>query len=167
MAHHSTIKNYLNSLSTYSQLTGYPPLNLNNVFIHLTLWGILQTIKIESKIARPLSLAKLNRMVKHVNFSHPIHVTAWATIVVGFHLLLRKSNLVPNSALGFSTVHKLVCKDIHFHCGLVLVNIKWSKNQGIGNRSTMPLLKRKGPACPVAALKRLFLTVSASPQDPL
>ena len=31
----------------------------------------------------------------------------------------------------------------------------------------MPLLKGKGPACPVAALKKLFLLVPASPSDPL
>ena len=34
---HATVSNYLNSLSTYGQLWGYPPLNLQNVFIHLTL----------------------------------------------------------------------------------------------------------------------------------
>ena len=33
----STIKNYLNSLSTYGKLRGYQPLNLNNIFIRLTL----------------------------------------------------------------------------------------------------------------------------------
>ena len=31
----------------------------------------------------------------------------------------------------------------------------------------MPLLKAKGPACPVAALKNLFLVVQAQPQGPL
>ena len=31
----------------------------------------------------------------------------------------------------------------------------------------IPLLKGKGPACPVAALKKLFLLVPASPSDPL
>ena len=38
---HATTRNYLNSLSTYGQLWGYPPLNLQNVFICLTLQGIL------------------------------------------------------------------------------------------------------------------------------
>ena len=37
---HAT-KNYLNSLSTDGQLWGYPSLYLQNVFIHLTLRGIL------------------------------------------------------------------------------------------------------------------------------
>ena len=50
---------------------------------------------------------------------------------------------------------------------MILVNIKWSKTRRIGNRVTMLLLKGKGPACPVAALKKLFLSVSASPSDPL
>ena len=50
---HTTIRNYLNSLSTYGQLWGYLPLNLQNIFIHLTLQGILQ-------------------MVHHVEFDHSI-----------------------------------------------------------------------------------------------
>ena len=50
---------------------------------------------------------------------------------------------------------------------MVLVNIKWSKTRRIGNRVTMPLLKSKNLACPVAALKKLFLCVRASPASPL
>ena len=92
------------------------------------LQSILWTVKIEFKIMKPLTLTMLNRMVHHVNFSHPIQVAAWAAVVLSFHLLLRKSNLVPNTAPEFSPINQLVHKDIHFHRGLVLVNIKWSKN---------------------------------------
>ena len=84
-------------------------------------------------------------MMNHVDF------------VLAFHLLLRKSNLVPNKAVEFSPIHQLVCEYIHFHRGLVLVIIKWSKNHQIGNRVTMPLFKGKGPACLIAALKNYFL----------
>ena len=109
----------------------------------------------------------LNRMVRHVNFKHPIQAAVWAAVVLGFHLLLRKSNLVPNTALEFSPLHQLVHKDIHFHRGLVLVNNKWSKNHQIGNRVTMPLLTSKSPAWLMTALKKLFLAILAHPQQPL
>ena len=56
---HATIKNYLNSLSTYEQLQRYPPLNLQNVFIRLTLRSILRTVKLESS---------------NVDFDHTIQV---------------------------------------------------------------------------------------------
>ena len=108
----------------------------------------------------------LNRMVHHVNFNHPIQVAVWVVVILGFHLLLRKYNLVPKIALAFSPLHQLVHKDIHFHRGLVLVNIKWSKNHQIGNRVIMPLLKSKTPACLITALKKLFLAVQAHPQQP-
>ena len=85
---------------------------------------------------------------------------------VGFHLL-HKSNLVPNSAAEFKAALQLQRHDIHFHWGMDLVNIKWSKTRRIGNRVTMPLLKGKGSACPVTALKKLFLIVPASPSEPL
>ena len=108
-------------------------------------------VKLESHIAQPLSLAMLNKMVHHVDFDHPIQVAAWEAIVIGFHLLLCKSNLVPYSVAEFKAAQQLQCCDIHFHRGMVLVNIKWSKTRRIGNRVTMPLLKGKGPACPVSA----------------
>ena len=124
-------------------------------------------VKLESNIAKPLSLAILNKMAHHVDFDHSIQVAAWVAIVIGFHLLLCKSNLVPNSVAEFKTAQQLQCHDIHFHHGMALVNIKWSKTRWIGNRVIMPLLKSKSPACPVSALKKLFLLVPASPSDPL
>ena len=104
-------------------------------------------------------------MVRYVDLNHPIHGAAWVATVIGFHLLLRKSNLVPNSVAEFRAAQQLQCQDIHFHCRMILVNIKWSKTRRIGNRVTMPLLKGKGPDCPVSAFKKLFLSVPASPLD--
>ena len=104
---HATIRNYLNSLSTYGQLQVYPPLNLQNVFMHLTMRGILQMVKLESSIAQPLSLTMLNKMVSYIDFDHSIQVAAWADIILGFHLLLCKSNLVPNSVAEFKLAQQL------------------------------------------------------------
>ena len=72
-------------------------------------------------MAKPLTLTMLNMMVHHVDFTRPIQVAAWSAILLGFHLLLRKSNLVPYTAVEFSPIHQLVCKDIHFHGGLVFL----------------------------------------------
>ena len=117
-------------------------------------------VKVESNIAQPLSLAMLNKIVYHVDFDYTIKVVAWVAIVIGFHLLLHKLNLVSNSVARFKAAQQLYCCDIHFYCGMALVNIKWSKTRQIGNRVTMLLLKGKGPACPVSALKKLFLLPS-------
>ena len=122
---------------------------------------------LESSIAQPLSFTMLNKMVNYIDSDHSIQVVAWVAIVLSFHLLLHKSNLVPNSAAELKAAQQLQHCDIHFHCGIALVNIKWSKTRWIGNRVTMPLLKGKGPTCPVASLKKLFLLVPASPSDPL
>ena len=123
-------------------------------------------VRIGSNIAHHLSLTMLNKMVHHVDFDHLTQVAAWVAIGIGFHLLLHKSNLVRNSMADFKPAQQLQCWDIHFDHGMVLVNIKWSKTRWIGNQVTIPLLKGKGPACPVSALK-LFLPVPASPSEPL
>ena len=65
---HATIRNYSNSLSTCGQLQGYSSLNLQNVFICLTLRGILWMVKIESSIALPMSFSMLNKNVHHIEF---------------------------------------------------------------------------------------------------
>ena len=106
-------------------------------------------------------------MVHHVDFDHSIQVAAWVAIVISFNILLCKSNLLPNSVAEFKATKQLQWCDIHFHRHMVLVNIKWSKIRRIGNGVTMPLLKGKGLACLVPALKKLFLLVPASPSDPL
>ena len=124
-------------------------------------------VKLESSIAQPLSLTMLNKMVSYVDFDHSIQVAAWAAIVLSFHCLLHKSNLVPKSIVDFKVAQQLQHHDIYFHCGMALVNIKWSKTRWIGNQVMMPLLKGKGPVYPVAALKKLFLLAPASPSDPL
>ena len=124
-------------------------------------------VKLESNIAQPLSLDMLNKMICHIDFDHPIQVAAWVAIVISCHLLLFKSSSVPNSVAELKAAQQLQCCDIHFHRGMALVNIKWSKTRWIGNRVTMPLLKGKSPACPVSALTKLFLLVPVSPSDPL
>ena len=137
------------------------------MFICLTLSGILQMVKLKLSIVWPLSLTMLNKMVNYIDFDHSIQVVAWVAIVLGFHLLLCKFKLVLNSVVEFKAAQQLQHPGIHFHRGMALVNIKWSKTRWIGNRVTMLLLKGKGPTCPVAALKKLFLLVPASPSDPL
>ena len=62
-------------------------------------------VKLKSNIAQPLSLAMLNKIVHHVDFDHPIQVVAWVAIVVGFHFLLHKSNLVPKLVAEFKAAH--------------------------------------------------------------
>ena len=48
-----------------------------------------------------MSLTMLNKMVHQIEFDHPIQVAVWVAIVISFHLLLHKSNLVPDSAAEF------------------------------------------------------------------
>ena len=91
----------------------------------------------------------LNKKVNYVDFDHPIQVAAWGAIVISFHLLLHKSNLVPNSVAEFKAAQQQ-WHDIHFHHGMVPVNIKWSKMRRIGNKVIMLLLKDKAPTCPVS-----------------
>lgn len=163
----STIRNYFASLSSYSQLLGFAPIDLSNVFLKLTLRGIGRTHIKESKAAKPISRLMLTKMSQFVNLSHPIQVAAWAAILVAFYSLLRKSNLVPNTTADFDPKKQLSRHDVHFRAGFALLNIKWSKTRQAGQRYSMPLIPNHSNICPVSALKRLFLLVRGQPSDPL
>ena len=133
-------------------------LNLQNVFICLTMRGILQMVKLESSIAQHLSLTMLNKMVSYIDFDHSIQVAAWAAIVLGFHLLLCKSNLVLNSVAEFKSAQQLQCHNIHFDCGMALVNIKWSKTRRIGKLSDNASVERQRSSMSSCHLKEAIST---------
>lgn len=162
-----TIRNYLSSLSSYSQLSGCAPIDFTNVFLKLTLRGIQRTHIKESRAAKPISQLMLKRMSHFVNQDHPIQVAAWAAILMAFYSLLRKSNLVPSTTADFNPAHQLTRRDVHFRTKFALLNIKWSKTRQTGQRYSMPLVPNHTSVCPVAALKRLFLKVRGRPSDPL
>ena len=164
-----TIKNTLSHISIYSQLMGNAPLNFQNIFVKLTLKGLKRSAKTrESCRSGAITPQMLRLMEPHVDRSHSVQVTAWAAILTAFNMLLRKSNLVPNSATNFRADQQLQRRDIIFFKHMALVNIKWSKTRQDGNRVTMPLLKGIGKLDPIKAIKDMLrLTPNTTKRDPL
>ena len=55
----------------------------------------------------------------------------WTAVVTGFHLVLRKSNLVPVKRMH-DTVHNIVCSDVKYFEGIMIINIRWLKTDQLG-----------------------------------
>jgi len=96
-----TIKNYLSSINTAQQMEGLPPVT-QTLKVKLTLAGVKKLTALQATQARPITAAMLKYMSLKVDPTDSEQVAAWAAIVVGFHLLLRKSNLVPDVPKAFS-----------------------------------------------------------------
>ena len=114
------IKNLCNSLSVFQKPSGFPPINDNHMCVNFKWYSgsdsegqkmVSQLHSICYKIWYPL--------VKRI---HPLQMTAWATTLTFFSLVLRKSNVVPVMANS----PKQLCREDFLSQGKVaLINIKW------------------------------------------
>ena len=79
------------------------------------------------KQAAPISPLILADIYQMLDFQNEVDIVFWATILLGFFMMLRSSNLVPKSASSFSQLKQLSQDSIKFmQLGLVAV-VKWSK----------------------------------------
>ena len=96
----STIANHISIIRTLHTLKGHPVNDLHQMALKLHLKGLTNISKHVLKQAEPMTPQFLIKMSKLVNKNDAKQVTAFTAILVGFFLLLRKSNLVPNAAKG-------------------------------------------------------------------
>ena len=71
----------------------------------LTNNGLKQLLATQTKQAKPITPAIFRKMFEHVDFLDHEQMVAWAALLYGFHMLLRKSNLVPDSRPTFDHAH--------------------------------------------------------------
>ena len=70
----------------------------------------------------------LLKMFRVVDIDSDKQVTAWMAMLYAFHMLLRKSNLVPDMQSKFDPDKQLARKNLCLADNTVLVDIVWSKN---------------------------------------
>lgn len=113
------------------------------------------------KQAQPMTPQILIDVRKQLNLSKPDDVTFWAMCLVAFMLMLRKSNLVPDTLSSFDPTKQLTRGHLKFVEGAVWVRIVWSKTlQFYLKDLNYPLLQIKGSdMCPVVALRDMVRMV--------
>lgn len=68
------------------------------------------------------------RMIKpFVNFDNVLELVAWVAMLMGFHLLLRASNITARSRYEFEPKENLVRQDFRMHKGIMVVHVRWAK----------------------------------------
>ena len=74
----------------------------------------------------------------------------WVSMLFGFNLFLRKSNLVPE-IWQHEPEFQISRQDIHFDRGVMVAHIKWLKTNQFGDRPLfLPLILNKSSyICPV------------------
>ena len=87
-----------------------------------------------SKQARPITPMILCYILTKLDLNNPCDTTFWCLFLHVFFLMLRKSNLVPNSVSSFKLEKQLSRKNIVYdkEKNILLITIKWSKTIQFG-----------------------------------
>ena len=104
-----------------------------------------------------------------LNFRRRKDVVFWATIVLGFFMMLRSSNLVPKSKNTFNKKKQLTRESVEFNSKGLVAHITWSKTIQF-NQQTMdiPVFAIKNSIlCPKRAIQRVLKISKASKKGPL
>ena len=164
-----TINNYLWGLKTFHRLLGLPTPDTKEFLTGLMLKGLRLTLARPIKQAEPITPHILEKMFLKVDLKSEEQMVAWVAIIFGFHLLLRKSNLVPDTQREFDPEKQIARKDICMAINAVVVEIQWCKTLQFKEKVlTLPLVRLDNPViCPVYWAWRLVRRVRAGPMDPL
>ena len=124
-----TVQNYVSGVRTLQRLAGYqvPPTSSAN--IKLVMDGLKDELLNTSSGADTMTFQILKGISPQVNKQDPYQLCCYTSILVGFYLFLRKSNLVPDSHPKFDPTEQLTRS--HVACDwpskLLMVHIEWSK----------------------------------------
>lgn len=122
-----SIQNYVSGVRTLHNLIGLPVPTQDAFLQKRIIAGIKNRLKNPVKQAVAVTPEMLRRISAVVDFKDNTEMVAWVAILMGFHCLLRSSNLVPASKKAFDPSKNLTRQDFRMHGQVLLVHIKWTK----------------------------------------
>lgn len=141
----------------------------DNFELQLVLRGIRR--KLGDCVTRkaPITPDLLRRIHGALDHDSTTDTAIWAASLVAFFGLLRRSNLVPNTATSFDGSRQFQRNDFTFFPNRISINIKWSKTVQFGQYTRiLPLFTLpNNMLCPVKAITNHFqLTRDMLPTQP-
>lgn len=163
-----SIKSYLIGVKKLHLYAGVPPPDLKEFHLQLTLKGLERELKhrvLQAKRMTPKLLLKIKSCLDPKNITHSAF---WTILLTGFFLLLRKSNLVPDSKESFDAKKQLKRKQVSINKKWVRVVITWSKTIQFNQKKLNLKMFRipNSPLCPVSAFEKYFELMPGLPEDP-
>ena len=120
------------------------------------------------KQAQAMTPEILAAMSGLVNLNDAVQFAAWIAILTGFYLLFWKSNLVPDTCIGFDPTKQLVRQNLIRLKDCYIAQVFWSKTIQFQDRYLdIPMLPNVDKRlCPVFWLDLYLSNVPAGPMDP-
>ena len=162
-------QNTITAIQTIHKILELPPPDTNDFLTNLAFRGLKMTLARPVRQAEPITPQILERMFKQVDLRSEEQLVAWVALIFAFHLLLHKSNLVPNTQNSFDPNKQLSRKKLCLTQNAILVEIEWSKTLQCKEKVLpLPLVALKNKVlCPVYWTWRLIKTIPASKLDPV
>lgn len=165
---YTTVNNYLSAIMVLHRFFGFEANYRDSYYIKLLLTGINTNSPAGRGPKDCLTPTQLKLMYSNIDFKDINHHTMWACVMLGFRSLLRKSNLVPNSANELS--HVIRRSDIYFTSEGARVRVRSSKTRR-RNESDLIIpisFTRNAPYfCAASMLATHISRIPRQPDDPL
>ena len=166
---YGTLENYMSSLKTFHRMVGVEPPSTQTFLASLTLKGLRLEMAQPVKQARPITPEILQKIFKHVKLNNQEQLTVWVVVLFTFHLLLRKSNLVPDSQNKFDPAHQFTRGSLVLAKNAMLAEVVWCKTlQYQQKRLPLPLVRLQDmDICPIRWTWEMIRVIPAKSYQPL
>lgn len=163
-----TVYNYLLGVKVKHHWLGYEVKAFSSIRVKHMLRAVIKMSTHIVKQAQPVTPQILVEIKSVLNLKQPNDATFWAACVLSFMLMLRKSNLVPDTLGSFDPNKQLTRGHLQFAQDAVWITIVWSKTLQFHLKELKyPLLAIPGSElCPVAALTNMCQLVPLSQTQP-
>ena len=166
-----SVGNYMSGIRTCLALLGLEPPDVQDRQMKMFTAGLKRLMPHAIKQAEPVTPEILLKLSRVVNYRDTIETVAWAGLLLGFYMFLRKSNLVPDTMDQFNGEQQFCRKDVNL-LGMdkaMMIEIRWSKTiQHKQKILRLPVLPARNKAiCPVFWMHFLTCAVPGEPEDPV
>ena len=163
-----TINNYVSSIRMLHRLADIQVPDSNCIHYTMLIDSFKRQCTRPVKQADLINHGTLKILFKQVNLESELEAVGWTSVLVGFNLVLRVSNLGPPSRSKFDPDKNLVRSDFMIKKGFPSLGIRWAKTNQYRNRvNCLPLMPHKDKElCPVWWVNRMIKIVPASQQEP-
>ena len=158
---------FLAGIKKLHKLTGHSTQGFHGFLLKLTLQGMKRLNVYISRQAASVTPHILEKIYWKLDMDNELDAIFWSTCLVGFFLLFRKSNLIPDTRWGFDGSWQLKHADLVYTGKNIVVGIRWAKNHQFSRELlTFPLPVIPGsPLCPYNTLNNVFRLVDTAPAE--
>lgn len=165
---YSTLNNYLSAIISFHRYHGYDIDFRGSYFIKLVMEGLRQRLGDSVKQSESLTPCQLIEMSKFVRFHVQREFMLWGAIVLSFRSLLRKSNILQDSA-SMCSDHVIRRKDVEWTNYGCCLHVNSTKTLKYKDRVLdIPLQTlQDSPLCAVHYIRSSIDMYAGSPDDPI